>query len=128
MANVLTSANNVLSYDILLTTLFRACDLDLDSENDTRMSKPSDTIDNNYIARLGYEYNGRQWIEKARAPTIVDVNTDEEVEMDIPPPSPIVAYSPHSPPPSPTDGTSSSFDHLEWYQNLSQCINIFSLD
>ena len=114
MANVLTFAHSVLPYGILLTTLFRACDLDLDSETDIRVSKPSDAIDNACIAWLGYEYNGRQWIEKAHTLVVVDVDIDEEAEMDIPPPSPIVAHSPFSPPPPPTDGTSSSFDHLEW--------------
>ena len=89
------------------------------------MSKSFDAIDNNCIARLGYEYNGRQWIEKERASTIVNVDTDEEAEMDIPPPSHIVACSP-SPPP--TDGTSSSSAHPEWYQNLSQRINTLTLD
>ena len=60
--------------------------VDLYSESDTRISKPSDNIDNAYITRLGYEYDGCRWVEKAaRAPTMVDVEINEEVEMDIPP-------------------------------------------
>ena len=77
MANVLTSAHSVLPYGLLLTTLFWACDLDLDSESDIRVSKPSDSIDHACIARLGYEYDGHHWVEKAaRAPMVVDVDTD----------------------------------------------------
>ena len=89
------------------------------------MSKSSDAIDNVCVARLGYEYNGRQWIEKARFPIVVDVDTDEEVGMDIPPPSPTAA---HSPLPPPIDGTGSSSDHLEWNQNLLQRIDTLSLN
>ena len=55
MANVLTSAHSVLPYGMLFTTLFWACDLDLDSENDIRVSKPSNAIDHACIARLGYD-------------------------------------------------------------------------
>ena len=58
MANVLTSAHIVLPYGMLLTTLFRAWDVNLDSETDIRVSKPSNTIDNNCFAQLSYEYNG----------------------------------------------------------------------
>ena len=63
------------------------------------MSKPFDNIDNAYITRLGYEYDRSCWVEKAaRAPTVVDVETNEEAEMDIPLLSPIAPPSPYSPP------------------------------
>ena len=71
-----------------------------------RMSKPSNSIDNACIARLGYEYDGHHWVEKAaRAPAVVDVETDEEAEMDIPSLSPTAPPSPPSPPPTPSTAT-----------------------
>ena len=103
MTNVLTSAHSVLPYGMLLTTLFRACDLDLDSENDIRISKLSDAIDHPFITRLGYEFDARRWVEKAgHAPAMVDVDTDEEAKMDILPPSPTAPASPYSPLPAPS--------------------------
>ena len=78
------------------------------------MSKPFDNIDNAYITRLGYEYDEHRWVEKAtRASTMVDVDTDDEAEMDIPPPSSTTPPSPHSPPPAPSIATGSSFTPLD---------------
>ena len=100
----------------------------MDSKSEIRISKPSDTIDHVCIARLGYEFDGRHWVEKAgRAPTMVDIDTDEEAEMDIPPPSPTAPVSPHSPPPTTTAAGSSSAPP-DWYQRLSQCLDTMSLD
>ena len=113
MVNVLTFAHSVLPYGMLFTTLFRACDLDLDSESDIRTSKLSDAIDHASIAHLGYEFDGRCWVEKAgRTPIVVDVDIDEKAEMDIPHPLPIAPPSPHSPSPalSTTVGASSASD------------------
>ena len=45
MARVLTSAKIILPYGMLLTTIFRHFGLDLDSENDIRISKPSTLLD-----------------------------------------------------------------------------------
>ena len=126
LANVLTSAHSVLPYGMLLTTVFRAYDLDLDGEIDIKVSKPSDAIDNACIARLGCEHNGRKWVEKvARAPAVVEEDTDKEPEMDIPHPSPTSAPSPPTPP---TAGVGSSYTPPNWYQNLSQCLDTISLD
>ena len=50
MANVLTSSYSVVPYGMLLTTIFCHFGLNLDSETDIRMSKPSDAIDNSCIA------------------------------------------------------------------------------
>ena len=128
MANVLSSANSVLPYGMLLTTLFRACDLDLDSESDIRISKPSDAINHASISRLGYEFDDRRWVEKAgHAPARVDIDTDEEAEMDIPPPSPTAPTSSHSPPPAPTTAGGSS-STPEWYHDMSQRIDTLNLD
>ena len=91
----------------------------MDSQSDIRVSKPSDAIDHACIARLGYEFDGHHWVEKAgHAPAMVDVDTDEKAEMDIPPPSPTAPPSPHSPPPAPTTTCSSSFAS-DWYHDLS---------
>ena len=123
---MLTSSRSILPYGMLLTTIFQHFGTDLDSESDVRMSKPSDYIDNAYITHLSYEHDGCHWVEKtAHASIVVDVETDEEAEMDIPPPLPTTSHSPHSPPPH---GTTSSSNHPEWYQNLSQRIDTFSLD
>ena len=110
MTRVLTSSKSILPYGMLLTTIFRYFGIDLDIENDIRLSKPSDTIGNNYITRASYKYNGRQWIEKACAPAIINMDTDEEAEIDIPSPLPAAT---HSPLPPPTDGTSSCSEHPE---------------
>ena len=102
---------------MLLTTLFRECDLDLYSESDIRISKPSNANDCASISRLGYEFVGGRWVEKAgHAPARVDLDTDEEAEMDIPPPSPTAPASPHSPPPAPTTTDGSSSAPPDWYQ------------
>ena len=123
MSNLLTSAHGILPYGMILTTLFRACHIDLSTKTDVRMPKPSDAIDNACIARLGYEYIEGQWLEKgARVPAALDDEIDEEAEMDIPPPSPHAAPSP--PPP----GTGSSSERPEWYTDLSQRIDSLSLD
>ena len=128
MVNVLTFAHSVLPYGMLFTTLFRACDLDLDSESDIMISKLLDAIDHACIAHLGYEFDGRRWVEKAgRAPTVVDVDTDEETEMDIPPPSPTAPHSPHSPSPTLSTATGAS-SASDWYHNLSQRIDTLNLD
>ena len=104
---------------MLLTTLFRACDLDLDSESDIRISKPSDAIDHACIAHLGYEFDGRRWVEKAgHAPAVIDVDTDEEAKMDIPPPSPTTPSSLHSPPPVPSTNAGASSASPDWYHDL----------
>ena len=116
MANVLTFVHSVLPYGMLLTTLFRACYLDLESESDIKVSKPSYVIDHACIARLGYKYDGRQEIKNvAHALAVVDVETDEESKMDIPPSSPTV---PPSPPPAPST-TTGLFAPPDWYQRLS---------
>ena len=90
------------------------------------MSKPFDYIDNACITRLCYEFDGRRWVEKACASTIVQVDTNEEAEMDILPPSPTTPASLHSPPPATTIGASST--SLDWYHDLSQCFDTLNLD
>ena len=91
------------------------------------MSKPSDYIDNACISRLGYKFDGRHWVEKAgRVPAMVDIDSDEEVEMDIPPLSPIALASPHSPHHATVAGASST--PPDWYNDLSQCIDTLNLD
>ena len=110
MAKVLTSSRSILPYGMLLTTIFQFFGIALDNESDIKMSKPSDNIDNVCITQLGYEYNGRRWVEKvACASLVVDVDTDEAAEMDIPPPLPTAPPSLHSPHLAPsTDAGSSS--------------------
>ena len=110
MSKVLTSSRSILPYGMLLTTIFQSFGVDLDSDVDIRMSKSSDYIDNACIARLGYEFDGRHWVEKTCAPTVVKVDSNEEVEMDIPPPSLTAPASLRSPPffPSTTITGSSS--------------------
>ena len=120
MVNVLTSAHSVLPYGMLLTTMFRACGLDLDSESDIKISKPSDAIAHACTVHLGYEFDGRRWVEKAgRALAIVEVDTDEEADMDIPPPSPTTPASPHSPPPAPSTTAGASSAPPNCYHDLS---------
>ena len=129
MANGLSSAHSVLPYGMLLTTLFQACDVDLDSESDIRISKPFDAIKYTCIARSGYEFDGRRWVKKAGcAPAMVDIDTDEEAEMDIPPPSPTTPASPHSPPPAPSATASASSTPPDWYHDLLQRIDMLNLD
>ena len=71
----------------------------------------------------------RRWVEKARrAPTMVDIDTDEEAEMDIPPPSPTAPVSPHSPPPAPSTIVGASSAPPDWYHDLSQRIDTLNLD
>ena len=128
MCKVLTSSKSIIPYGMLLTTVFQSFRVDLDSEVDLRMSKSFDYIDNACIAHLGYEFDGRHWVEKVgRAPSMVDVDIDEEAEMDIPPPSPTTPASPHSPPPALTTIGGSSFA-LDWYHDLSQHIDTLNLD
>ena len=89
MSNLLTSTHGILPYGTILTTLFRACHIDLSTETDVRMPKPSDVIDNACIACLGYECISGDWREKgAYVPDALDDKIDEEAEIDIPPPSP----------------------------------------
>ena len=78
------------------------------------MSKPSDNIDNANITGLGYEYDGHRLVEKAvRATAVVDVETDEEADIDIPPPLPT---APHSPSPALSTIVGSSSAPPDWYQ------------
>ena len=63
-------------------------------------------------------------MEKATHAPVVEVDSDEEAKMDIPPPSPIDAPSP----PPLTVGTCSSSTLPNWYQNLSQHLDTISLD
>ena len=108
-AKVFTSSRSIFPYGLLLTTIFQHFEVDLDSESDVRMSKPSDYVDNACITRLGYEHNGCKW----HAPAAVHLeSTDEEAEMDVPPPSPT---APPSPPPASTTATGSSSAPPDWY-------------
>ena len=127
MAKVLTSSRSILPYGMLLTTIFQFFRVDLDNEVDIRMSKPSNNIDNACITSLGYEFNGRRWVEKARAHVVVDMDTDEEVGMDIPLLLPTTPPSPHSPSPAPSTVAVLSFA-LNWYHDLSQRIDTLNLD
>ena len=92
------------------------------------MSKPSDNINNACITRLGYKFDGHQWVEQGRAPAVIEVNIDEEVEMDIPSPSPTTLASPYSPPPAPSATAGASSAPLDWYHDLSQRIDMHNLD
>ena len=115
MTKVLASSTSILPYGMLLTTVFQCFGVNLDSESDVRMSKPSDNINNACITPLGYEHDGRRWVEKAaRALTVVDVETDEEAE--IPPPSLTAPPSSYSPPPAPSTAAGSSSASPNWYQ------------
>ena len=126
MANVLSSAHSILPYGMLLSTVFQACDIDLDGQTDIRVNKPSDAIENGSITWLGYEHKGREWVEKvAHAPATIEKDTDEEAEMDIHPSSPTGALSPPTPP---TAGVGSSSAPLDWYQHLTQRLDTISLD
>ena len=131
--------SSVLPYGMLFTTIFRHFGLDLDYESYIQVSQPSDAIDNGSISRLGYELHGHQWVENTtRAPAnieeeSIEEESNEEATMEIPPPSPTTQMNVHSclliasPPPSTTDvGSSSAL--LNWYQNLSQCLDTISLD
>ena len=73
-------------------------------------------------------FDGRRWVEKARAPAIVEVDTDEEVKMDIPPPLPTAPASPYSPPPAPSTTAGTSSVAPDWYHDLSQHIDTLNLD
>ena len=119
MSKVLTSSRSILPYGMLLTAVFQSFGVHLDSEMDIRMSKPSDYIDNACITRLDYEFDGCQWVEKARALVVVEVDIDKEAEIDIPPPSPIAPASPHSPPPAPSTSVGASSAPPDWYHDLS---------
>ena len=92
------------------------------------MSQPSDNINNACITHLGYEFDGRRWVEKARAPVVVKVDTNKEAQMDIPPLSPIAPGSPHSPPPALSTTAGASFALPDWYHDLSQHIDMLNLD
>ena len=120
MSNLLTSAHGILAYGMILTTLFRACHIDLSTKTDVRMPKPSNAIDNACITRLGYEYIEGQWLEKgACVPAALEDDIDKEA---IPPPSPHVVTSP------PPLGTRSSFECPKWYTDLLPQIDSLSLD
>ena len=67
-------------------------------------------------------------MEKACAPTVVEVDTDEEAEMDILPPSPTAPASPHSPPLALSAAAITSSAPLDWYNDLSQRIDMLNLD
>ena len=88
MSKAITSSRSILPYGMLLTTVFQSSGVDFNSEVDIRMSKPFEYIGNACITRLGYEFDGRGWVKKARAPAVVKVDTDKEAEIDIPPSSP----------------------------------------
>ena len=92
------------------------------------MSKPSDNIDNACITRLGYEFSGRRWVEKAHAPATVDVDTDKEVEIGISPLSPTTPTSPHSPSPAPSTTAGASSARPYWCHDLLQHIDSLNLD
>ena len=74
MTSVLTSSHSFLPYDMLLTTIFYHFGLDLDGETHIRMSKPSNAM---IIA------SWHDWVEKATRAPVVEVDSDEEVDMDI---------------------------------------------
>ena len=116
MSKVLICSRSILPYRMLLTSIFQSFGVDLDSEVDLRRSKLSDYIDNAYIAHLGYKFDGRQWVDKARALAIVKMDTNEEAEMGIPPPSPTTPPSPHSPPHAPSATVGASLAPPDWYQ------------
>ena len=127
MSKVVISSRSILPYGMLLTSVFQYFGVDLDIEVDLRMSKSSDYIDNACISHLGYEFDGRHWVEKGgRAPAMVDLDFDEEAEMDIPPPLPTAPTSPHSPPPTTIVGASSTPPY--WYNDLLQRIDTLNLD
>ena len=56
MSNILSSIIGILPYGMVLTIMFRVCHFDLSAETEVQMPKPSDTIDNACISRLGYEF------------------------------------------------------------------------
>ena len=60
MVNVLSFAYSVLPYNMFLTTIFCHFGIELDGETNIRFNKPSDAIDNSYIAQLGYKYHGNE--------------------------------------------------------------------
>ena len=89
MSNLLTSAHGILPYGMILTTLFRACHIDLSTKTDVRMPKPSDAINNACTTRLGYEYiEGKQLEKGSHVPAALDYEIDEDAETNVPPPSP----------------------------------------
>ena len=53
---------------------------------------------------------------------------NQEAAMDIPPPSPTTSASTHSPPPAPSDTIGASFAPPDWYNDLSQRIDMLNLD
>ena len=59
---------------------------------------------------------------------MVDIDTDEEAEMDIPPPLPTTLASPHSPPPAPSTTAGSPSAPPYWYHDLSQHVDTLNLD
>ena len=78
---------------------------------------------------MGFEFDGRHCIEKAgRVPAMVDIDTDEEAEMDIPPPSRTAPASPHSLPPAPSTTAGTSSVRPNWYHDLSQRIDTLNFD
>ena len=120
MSKVLSSFRSILPYRMLLTSVFQSFSVDLDSEVDLRLSKPSDHIDHACISCSGYDFDGRHWVEKAgRAPAMVDLDFDDEAAMDIPSPLPTALASPHSPSPTPATDAGSFSAPPDWYQQLS---------
>ena len=128
MANILSSAHNVLPYGMPLTIIFRYFDIDLDGESNILICKPSNAINNSSIFHLGYELHGNESVLKTtRVPTAAKGVNDEEATMDIPPPSPTTVLSSFLP----TAGARSSsatFDYASALQNLSQGLDTISLD
>ena len=130
MANVLFSAHSILPYGMLLTTIFQYFKINVDGETDICICKPFDSIDNGSISRLGYELQRKKWVLKTTCVLVTaEEVSDEEAATEIPPPSPIAA--PSSPSLTAGAGASSSyasFNYASAFQNLSQHLDIISLD
>ena len=50
MVNVLASTHSVIPYCMLLTTIFKYFEIDLDGETEIRVYKPTDVIDHIFIS------------------------------------------------------------------------------
>ena len=130
MANVLAYEHSVLPYGMLLTTIFQHFDISLNGEIDIHVCKPFNAIDKISISRLSYELMRNQWVLKTtQVPADAKEASDEEVAMDIPPPSLTIA-SPTAALSSTTGAGSSpaSFDYASAFQNLSLRLDTISLD
>ena len=125
MANVLASVHSVLQYGILLTTIFRHFEIDLDGETDICICKTFDAINHSSISHLGYELERNQWVLKTtRVPATIMDKSDKKAAIDTPPPSPMAT-------PSRTIGVGSSaapFYYVSAFQNLFECLDTIFLD